>query len=89
MSRFVINVSKNGDRFFSTSRASIGTDAVKAAAILISMQVAFPEAAGYSVECYFIETTAKATRQQIAFNGADDYCTEALALSGTFVSCDE
>lgn len=69
MSRFVINVTKNGDRFFSTSRASIGTDDLKAADVLLGMQAGFPESAGYKVECFYIATTANAIKQKLSDSG--------------------
>lgn len=69
MSRFVINVTKNGDRLFSTSRTSIGADNAKATEILLAMQAGFPAAAGYSVECFYIATTASASVQKIGTDG--------------------
>jgi hypothetical protein len=62
MSRIVINVSKNGQQLFSTSRASlpasddskVAVNDSKAMEVAAGLRAGFPESDGYTVEVFYI-----------------------------------
>lgn len=73
MSRFVINVTLNAERLFSTNRAAaITKETVQS--VVTCMKAGFPESDGYKVEAFCITTNS--TVEPVLFD------TEALLAAG-------